>query len=1014
MSILLRSISWALAITVALGAAATPELPPGRLSFRTYGADRGLSNPGVWHLAQDQRGFVWVGTESGLFRWEGSHFEAFGLKEGLPSSEVLALHLDPQGTLWVGTRSGLARWNGLSFDREPGLAGTLVEGLTTGSDGLWVQSGRGLLRKSRNGTYDVPPGWSGGNVTALFSQPSGQLWVASWAGKAAFHVFHQGTWSTVEAPLGQDKERVDAMVEDGRGRLWARTPKSLWVRDPGDARFQSVTPPLSMVSARGFLNAGRRGDIWVPTDQGIAHLEGDTWTVWSTQTGLPSPWSRVVMEDREGSVWIGSEGLVRLLGRGVWRTYTQVDGLPSNRQWRIFRDRDQTLWAGSDKGLAQATPTGWKVLPGTERTAVRSLVQGADGTLYFAGTPGNEVLTLDPRTRVITRYELGGQIVPKRIFRLMLDLEGMLWVATDGAGLFRADTRRKPLVFESVPVPGGVAKDYFIDIHQDGQGGIWLGAERGLALWKNGQWRQFTTRDGLVRDHVAYIQSTRNGDLLLVYFEPVGMSRVRFEGGSLKMLRQCTTEQGLTENKIYLVGEDARQRVWVGTGRGVDIISPEGIEHFGVMEGLASDDCNNKAFFAEENGDVWIGTSGGLAHFDAKAYRGFPPPPSTELISIHLGKATYLPGQQNLKVPFESNTFSIRFAGMSFLQEDRVQHRVRLLGLESEWTLAEARQARYPSLPHGVYRFEVSSRVGQGQWGPVASYGFEVLPAWWQSWWFRTLLVLGAAAGVLLIIRWRLRALRRQNSLLEEQVVARTRELEVANEALRNQSLTDPLTGLRNRRFLGVCMPDDVAQVKRSYRERETSQFRKDRMLLNIDLIFLMLDLDHFKSVNDEYGHAAGDLVLRQVGAILQEALRDTDTVIRWGGEEFLVVARHACRLDSTALAERLRSQMEAHVFDLGDGRSLRRTCSIGFAYFPSIPQQPEAFSWEQVVDLADQCLYAAKQGGRNAWVGLLPSEDEPVPDSIGQVPRAVPDLLASGGVVVKSSLGDPWEWPAE
>ncbi|MDE3246312.1 MAG: diguanylate cyclase, partial [Acidobacteriota bacterium] len=599
------------------------------------------------------------------------------------------------------------------------------------------------------------------------------------------------------------------------------------------------------------------------------------------------------------------------------------------------------------------------------------------------------------------------------------------WAATDGAGLFKAPTPTASLKFERVELPMGSPTEYTSDVHVDAAGRIWAPGERGLAMLENGQWRRFTSKDGLKQDHVAYIRSTKSGDLLISYNEPLGLTLARYEGGKLKVLNQLDTSKGLVEDMVYLTGEDARGGIWIGTGKGVDLVRPEGIEHFGVAEGLVGEDCDNMAFLPEDNGDVWIGTSTGLARFDAKAYPGLAAPPPTVLTSLKLGHALFQPGKEEVHVPYGSNTLEARFACLSFLRERAVHQRVRLVGLESEWHLTDTREARFPALRPGHYQLEVSSRVGQGAWGPAAIFHFEVLPAWWQTWWFRTLVGLGIAGIIGLVVRWRIYALQQQNRLLEAQVAARTKELkaaneamefandalEAANEALRNQSLTDPLTGLRNRRFLGECMPEDVAVVNRVFHEVKGP--RKERLALNIDLLFVMVDLDHFKLVNDEHGHGAGDLVLQQMGEIMKEATRDTDTVVRWGGEEFLVVARNVCRRDSTILVERIRSQVAQHEFSIGEGKSLRLTCSSGFALYPFIPEQPQAITWERVVDAADQCLYAAKKAGRNAWVGLFPGIEADAVQIMEAESLNIPGLISSGEIQVQSSLppGTAFEW---
>ncbi|MBL0313802.1 MAG: diguanylate cyclase [Holophagaceae bacterium] len=1005
------------------------EMPPGRQTFRAYDADQGLSNLAVWHLAQDSRGFIWAGTEAGLFRYDGSRFEPFGVKDGLPSSDILAMYSDPDGTLWVGTRRGLARWNGQSFEAvasAQGLPMVPIEGLASGPGGFWAATNDGPYFQDPAGRFTKAPGWPKGEATALSGgKKSDIMWVANWDGRSRVLAHRGGSWRVFEAPPGLDKERIDSLAEDGAGRLWARTPHSLWVLGPGASRFREASAPVSVINDRGFLITGRHGDIWLPTQHGLAHLEGDAWSVLGAKEGLPTTWCRTALEDREGSLWVGSVGVYRLLGRGLWHIYTQVDGLPSSVIWRIFRDRERQLWVGTDNGLARSIATGWEVIPGTLGHVIRTIVQGPDGVLYMAGVPGNEVLRYDQKRRVLQRFELGHDAAAKRIFRLKIDQNGVLWASTDGAGLFRAPLTPGNLKFERVELPQGLPTEYISDVHQDAAGRIWAPGERGLAMLENGRWRRFTMKDGLKQDHAAYIASTKGGDLLISYNEPLGLTLARYEEGRLKVLKQFDASAGLVEDMVYLTGEDAKGGIWIGTGKGVDLIRPEGIEHFGVAEGLVGEDCDNMAFFPEENGDVWIGTSTGLARFDAKAYHGLSAPPPTELTSLRLGQQAFWPGQKEIEVPFGSNTLEARFACLSFPREQAVHQRVRLVGLESEWHPTDTREARYPALGPGHYRLEVCSRIGQGAWGPVAAFDFKVLPAWWQSWWFRMLMGLGAAGLVALVVRWRMFALQQQNRLLEAQVAARTKELkaandamewandalESANEALRNQSLTDPLTGLRNRRFLGECLPEDVALVNRAFRELEAP--RKERMALNIDLLFIMVDLDHFKLVNDEHGHAAGDKVLQQMGEIMKEATRDTDTVVRWGGEEFLVVARNVCRRDSTILVERIRSQVAFHLFDIGDGKSLRLTCSSGFALYPFIPELPQALAWERVVDVADHCLYAAKRAGRDAWVGLFPGEVADADMVLETRSMSIPDLISNGTLQVRSSLPPdaPLDW---
>ncbi len=223
--------------------------------------------------------------------------------------------------------------------------------------------------------------------------------------------------------------------------------------------------------------------------------------------------------------------------------------------------------------------------------------------------------------------------------------------------------------------------------------------------------------------------------------------------------------------------------------------------------------------------------------------------------------------------------------------------------------------------------------------------------------------------------------------------------LRKANEALENLSFTDPLTGLRNRRFFEAYIRGDADKSIRAHRDKDPKP-RKE-------IVFLIVDLDHFKRVNDTYGHPAGDAVLQQLAGILTSAMRQTDLVVRWGGEEFLLVARDACREDAARIAERVRRGVERHLFDLGTGEVLRLTCSIGYAIFPLVPEAPESHPVEDVIALADHALYATKRSGRNGWVGLESLPALPPDIRRDELLGGIPEFIEAGALKLSTSLGD-------
>jgi diguanylate cyclase (GGDEF)-like protein len=240
-----------------------------------------------------------------------------------------------------------------------------------------------------------------------------------------------------------------------------------------------------------------------------------------------------------------------------------------------------------------------------------------------------------------------------------------------------------------------------------------------------------------------------------------------------------------------------------------------------------------------------------------------------------------------------------------------------------------------------------------------------ILPPWYRSWWALALGLL-AGLGAVALAAWS--ALRRprqreqrlslEKQRLERLVAERTSELANANRALERAAVTDLLTGLHNRRYLDERLPSDLARL------------REERAGGRIDLVHgvLLADLDHFKQINDELGHVAGDRVLEATASLLRQQCRDDDLVVRWGGEEFLIVLRFVTPDEVPRVAERIRAAFEG-IRHEGSPRAV--TCSLGFALLPLAGAPNEALDVDAAIDLADRCLYLAKQGGRNAWVGI-------------------------------------------
>ncbi|MGZ3181816.1 MAG: diguanylate cyclase [Telluria sp.] len=270
---------------------------------------------------------------------------------------------------------------------------------------------------------------------------------------------------------------------------------------------------------------------------------------------------------------------------------------------------------------------------------------------------------------------------------------------------------------------------------------------------------------------------------------------------------------------------------------------------------------------------------------------------------------------------------------------------------------------------------------------------------------FRTLCAYGAIALDNAAAYRQVAATLKTLSATQAQLLDKNVELENANRKLEEVSLTDQLTGLRNRRFFLQHVENDVSLSLRGY---EDALRAEARAAPGADLVFFMVDIDHFKEVNDRYGHGAGDAVLVQMQQRLREVFRDSDHIVRWGGEEFLVLARAIRRADAKVVAERMRAAVSERQFVLPDGTRLDKTCSIGFACFPFVPAHPRLLSWSEVVELADQGLYLAKRSGRNAWASVSATPEVRTEGLYAYLINHLDEALAEGEVELITNLEHP------
>jgi diguanylate cyclase (GGDEF)-like protein len=913
-----------------------------------------------------------------MLRFDGSNVTTYGLNEGLPTEVVDQLALDPDGKVWVGSELGLARFDGASFRAVP----LPTAELKTGSNyqvfamdwqgGVFVGTSAGLLRfdydnPSHYRLWTVKQGLPANAIDAIYAAGNGAIYFVS-GDRVGLLRKNENKPEILPGHLGASEERIVAVLVDGQGVVWVRS--SLHFRRYEAASNQFVADDAGIPKANDFggPSLDHNGNLMLPTVKGLYFRNRDGWKNFGEKEGLSADAVFAAMEDREGAIWIGygGRGFDRWPGSQMWSGWTRQEGLPDDVVWCELRDKAGRLWVGTNNGLAMwdASQHHWRVWTekeGLGGNTVRELALGRDGAVWVLSFPGG-----------LARFD-AGSLTPRRITlpARTRDPSGMT-VARDGTLWIGNYEYLKTLApgsaeFRDISLPaeirGATSHPVFA-----GDGVLWTSGRNGIARLDGKQWSHFTAKQGLGSNVVPGVAPVSGNEIWFRYDESLGLGHLRLDESGQPQLEHFGTEQGLRSNDVFLLGIDAQHRVWAGADRGVSMITPEGrVNAYSQADGLLWDDTSAGGFWGESDGTVLLGTSRGLARFEPHA-----PPPGSRAVPVQFTSAL-LGGKEQLiasdpAAEFKNRTVLIKFAALTFRDPEDVSCRYRLSDLESEFSVIRAREVRYASLPAGNYRFEVSCRAPDGEWSTPAVFAFAIRPAWWGSIWARTLWAMLFVFGVWSFIQIRTRTLERERHRLEEAVASRSAELAEANRELQEAALTDPLTGVRNRRFFQSTIQADASQAIRDYSDASHSADHRD-------LVFYLADIDHFKEINDRFGHHAGDAALSCTAERLSRVVRSSDILVRWGGEEFLIASRSADRREAHILAERILKVMATEPLPLEGGGAIFRTCSVGFAAFPWNRHEPERVSVEEVLGLVDRALYMAKNAGRNMAIGFFPAQ---------------------------------------
>lgn len=956
-----------------------------------WNMQNGLPSQSLKSVVQDEQGYMWLGTQFGLSRFDGNTFTNYNTLNSnfLPSNGINKLLIDSQGYLWVGTKDGLVVIDPTTMAaQEFSVKGAVRDIIEDAKGSLWVAA-NGLYFVSRN---QINLSINNGSYVPVVTASSVKQIVGTISQLA---LSPEGIWLVNERYL---LRLTNSSSDFAKLRLELTAKISLPER-----LAQTIIHDLAWLEGNLYL-ASELGAYFLDLDDELRPFP------------LPNANNSAVykfMSDSNGALWISTYG--RLLFRdnsGDWQ-WVEPSQLDQSIWFAdLFRDNDNNIWLASfSEGL-------WLAHEGRiERhsaisqmtEAVMAISQAPDGRLWVANRSG--VGYFDLNKNFINQIP-SNQYGRAAVHDLQFD-GSRLYIAT-GRGVFFYENNTL------FAVPGRALKDNPVfAISRSSKGGFWLGTGRGMYRLSYAGLTPFAYNAFLGSKFITYVVDEANFGLIgtskgAYYFTDRGIEKIgdqtsldsayvtsilNIEGvgiliGSLNdglfyrsgqgYWRQLDATNGLPYGSIFSLRYDEKlKRIWVSTMKGVYRMPVEqfsgDIESLKVeqvissydrqLDGKASQCCTGLGHdaVAESGNSIWYPSLQGVVEIpkDIELFGIKPLKPKVESLNTGLRKLATAALGRNPELEIDERDITLKYTAIDYYAPTSIEFRYRLSGLDSDWRYANTRrEAIYTNLPPGAFLFQLEAkRQGEGwQKAQRTEYSFVVPRRFDETIYFR-LLITSSFILLFYLVFWAFRKQeRRKQTALESLITERTGELRQANDKLNQvnsqlklMSHSDELTGLRSRRFLFDQLPKDIEHFQRNSQSLQAQ---------GKSLILLIINFDNFSRINDAHGPIGGDSCLQQMAALLNSRTQGSDYVARWSGDEFLLLLRDFKRSAIDSYVAELCKVIAQHTFKLPSGDNINLTASIGFSFYPLPLLGGQVIGWETSVNLADIALHQVKKRG--------------------------------------------------
>ncbi|MDY3000837.1 MAG: two-component regulator propeller domain-containing protein [Romboutsia timonensis] len=744
-------------------------------NFKNITIEDGLSQSTVETIYQDSKGYIWIGTNDGLDRYNGYEFKHYKHdkydKNSIANNYIVDIIEDKNGYIWVSTIGGLSRINPdkdeiknyYSKEDSGNLSNSnLWQLLCTKDNRLIASTIDGLNVYDKNKDKFTRILYKEGElpsqyIYSLEEDINGHIWVGTDNGLVELDKDLNIVKSYQDAIGDSDVYNV---YDDSKGNIWVCTLDNglfkINLDDKSVENYKNNNSKRSIPSnnVRDIISDSE-GKLWIATDKGICTFDYEREEFITYNKKLYQSNSLIddeifcLLKDSSGLIWIGTYSGISRFNPNSNFTHFKLDpyednSISGNVIHGIYEDDDKTLWIGTNEsGVNIINGESIRHLNKENSNLISDLIEDITGfkNYIFIGTnEGLSVLVKNDKTAknyTITNYTTKDGLPSNKIRSLFIDSKGYLWIGTN-KGLAILDTNNNKIIdITYILDEMGVSDKFIRAVYEDSKGNYYIGCflEGGL-IKINPNTKEYKIYKNIENDDssisnnsIRYINEDLYGNIL------VGTSHgINILNLSTDKFNHYTEKDGLINNTIYGILVDKNNGIWMSTNAGISKLSTEDatFKNFTITDGLQSNEFNGRACFKSKDGNMYFGGINGFNVFNSQDIELSTFEPKVIFDNFEIN-GTNKKDISNIKFKSNENNIKINFFTNDYKNTKTTQYYYKLEGLENEWNMTNSNSLVFANLGSGDYTLKIKTITQHGVMSDESSVHFTINPPIWRS-----------------------------------------------------------------------------------------------------------------------------------------------------------------------------------------------------------------------------------------------------------------------------------------